>query len=74
MTGDTDLAPAVKTAQRLFPEKEICFAFPYARKNRELAQLVKTHFRIGRGSYLRHQLPDRVVLRDGRTVKKPLAW
>ncbi|MHC1725658.1 MAG: NYN domain-containing protein [Syntrophobacteraceae bacterium] len=25
MTGDTDLAPAVRTAKRLFPNKRICF-------------------------------------------------
>ena len=28
VTGDTDLAPAVRTAQRLFPTKELCLRIP----------------------------------------------
>jgi len=31
MSGDTDLAPAVRLAKQLFPEKTIGFAFPYGR-------------------------------------------
>ena len=44
VTGDTDLAPAVRTAHRLFPSKKILFAFPPYRKNRELAQLAPGSF------------------------------
>jgi uncharacterized LabA/DUF88 family protein len=29
LTGDTDLAPAVRTAQKHFPAKKVVFAFPY---------------------------------------------
>ena len=39
VTGDTDLAPTVRTCKRLFPDKVIFFAFPYRRTNSELAGL-----------------------------------
>jgi uncharacterized LabA/DUF88 family protein len=74
VTGDTDLAPAVKTAKRLFPQKTICFAFPYKRKNRELSGLVSRSFRIRKEHYQKHQFPDPYVMQDGRKVNKPPSW
>jgi uncharacterized LabA/DUF88 family protein len=72
--GDTDLAPAVRTAAALFPSKQICFAFPYKRKNKELAQLVSKHFQIRKERYLAHQFPDPYVLPSGKRVSKPTGW
>jgi uncharacterized LabA/DUF88 family protein len=74
MTGDTDLAPAVRAAKRLFPSTKICFAFPYGRKNRELAQLAHTAFSFNAKSYVTHQFPDPVVLRNGVKIIKPPSW
>jgi uncharacterized LabA/DUF88 family protein len=74
VTGDTDLAPAVRTAAVLFPSKQICFAFPYRRKNNELAQLVSKHFQIRKERYPAHQFPDPVVLPNGKSVSKPKGW
>ncbi|MFQ5814497.1 MAG: NYN domain-containing protein [Anaerolineae bacterium] len=74
VTGDTDLAPAVKTAKRLFPHKQIVFAFPYRRKNDELAQIAPKSFKMGRGNYALHQLPDPFPLSDGTKVAKPTSW
>jgi uncharacterized LabA/DUF88 family protein len=74
VTGDTDLAPAVRTAASLYPTTTICFAFPYRRKNKELAQLVSKHFLIKKDRYYAHQLPDPVVLPSGREIHKPRAW
>jgi uncharacterized LabA/DUF88 family protein len=74
VTGDTDLAPAVRAAKRLFPEKLVGFAFPYRRKNNELARIADISFNIGRGQYARYQFPDTVLLRNGRTVAKPTSW
>jgi uncharacterized LabA/DUF88 family protein len=74
VTGDTDLAPAVRTAQKLFPSKEICFAFPYKRRNNELAKLVSRHFYIRKERYLRFRLPDPYTLPSGRKVFKPAGW
>jgi uncharacterized LabA/DUF88 family protein len=74
VTGDTDLAPAVRTASMLFPTKQICFAFPYRRKSKELAQLVSRHFQLRKEQFERHQLPDPFVLPNGRKIPKPLEW
>lgn len=74
MTGDTDLAPAVRTAKRLFPNKSILFAFPYKRKNSELDQIAPGSFKIHKNSYVRHQFPDPVVLPDGTQIQKPTTW
>lgn len=74
VTGDTDLAPAVRAAKRLYPEKHICFAFPYARKNDELGKLVSTCFTITKEAYVRHQFADIVVLQDGRLFRRPPSW
>lgn len=74
VTGDTDLAPAVKTAKRLFPHKKIVFAFPYRRKNEELAQIAPGSFRIHSCNYMQHQFPDPFPLSDGTKISKPLGW
>jgi len=74
MTGDTDLAPAVRTAVRLTNNDDIYFAFPHNRKNKELAQITEKSFQMKIKSYQRHQLPDPYTLRDGTLINKPLAW
>ena len=73
VTGDTDIAPAVRTAQRLFPDKTIGFAFPFGRKNKELAQLVPLSFQISKNQYLKNQFPP-VVEISGRVLHKPDKW
>lgn len=74
MTGDTDLAPVVRTCKRLFPEKLILFAFPYRRSNRELADLAPESFKTKLRSVLARQFPDPVKLPDGTEVRKPPSW
>jgi uncharacterized LabA/DUF88 family protein len=74
VTGDTDLLPTVRTASRLFGTKEVCFAFPYHRKNKELAAAVTQHFLIRKERYAANQFPDPVVLPNGRTIPKPAGW
>ena len=74
LTGDTDLAPAVRTARRLFPTKAILFAFPYRRKNNELAKLAPGSFCIGKKQYAKYQFPDPYELTDGSVIRKPLNW
>ena len=48
VTGDTDLAPPVRTAKTLFPHKDLIFAFPYKRMNNILKQLAPGSFNINR--------------------------
>ncbi len=74
VTGDTDLAPAVRGAQALFPAKTVAFAFPYKRKNKELKQLSPDSFEISRGQYAKFQLSDPYLLPNGREVSKPPTW
>lgn len=74
MTGDTDLIPAVITAQGLFPSKTVLFAFPYNRKNQELVQIAPGSFRIKGERYSQFQFDNPVVLPSGKTIAKPEAW
>jgi hypothetical protein len=74
VTGDTDIAPAVRTASSLFPLKRVCFAFPFGRKNKELQKLVATSFRISKEAYARNQLRDPFVLSSGKSITKPAKW
>jgi hypothetical protein len=53
MSRDTDLSPAIAKWQPLFPSKRIFFAFPYARKNKELAELAPGSFSISKKEYIR---------------------
>ncbi|MFC2032656.1 NYN domain-containing protein [Chloroflexota bacterium] len=74
ITGDTDQTPAAKTAKLLFPDKHIVFAFPYRRKNEELARLAPGSFKIHSRSYVQHQFPDPFILSDGTQIPKPSRW
>lgn len=74
MTGDTDIVPAVKTAQRLFPNKKIGFLLPYKRHNQELVKLSSLHIEIKKDAYPKHQFPDPFVTPSGKSLSKPLSW
>ncbi len=74
VSGDTDLAPAIRTAQRLFPVKQVAVAFPHARFNAELQQLADFSFRMRGKQYGSHQLPDPVMAKNGRAIAKPNSW
>lgn len=74
VTGDTDLAPAFRTADKLFPHKRIIFAFPYKRKNKELAQLAPGSFEMKKEQYTKHQFDDPYVLPNGVGIRKPKRW
>lgn len=74
ITGDTDITPAIKTCKSLFPLKEILFAFPYRRKNNELADLAPGSFTIRSGQYSNHLFDDPYTLSNGRRIHKPSTW
>lgn len=73
ITGDTDLAPAIKTANRLFPDKSTRFIFPYRRKNNELAKLAPS-MTIKPKHYQQYQLSNPFTMPDGTLIYKPLTW
>lgn len=74
VTGDTDIVPAVKTAQKIFPKKQIIFMMPYKRHNKELANLVSRHFDISSSNYTKHQFADPFVTKKGKLINKPSNW
>jgi hypothetical protein len=74
VSGDTDLAPAIRTMKHLFPENQVCMAFPHARFNAVLQQLADCSFRIRGSRYAKHQFPDRLELPSGRRIIKPEKW
>ena len=74
MSGDTDLAPAVRAFKRIYSDKKVIFAFPFARKNKELATLAPDSFSISKKQYIRHQLPNPVQLKNGKEIAKPDSW
>jgi uncharacterized LabA/DUF88 family protein len=74
VSGDTDLAPAIRAAKRLFLESQVCVAFPHARFNAELQQIADFSFRLRTARYAEHQLPDPVRLPDGRVLRRPPGW
>ncbi len=74
ITGDTDICPAIRTALKHFPKKRIMCVFPYKRKNQELAQVAQGCFRVKADKYLKHQLPNPMLLSDGTYISKPATW
>ncbi len=74
VTGDTDLAPAARTVDRLFPNATIAFAFPYGRMNAELRNLAPASFKIHKRHYAKHQLSDPVVIPNKSPIHKPATW
>jgi len=74
VSGDTDIVPAVKTAQRMCPDKQVGFLLPYKRHNSELAALTSLHFKIKKETYTKHQLSDPFLLRNGSIIAKPSSW
>lgn len=74
LTGDTDLAPAIKVCQALFDNVTILFAFPYRRHNQELENLCPYSFTIRAKQYANHLFPNTVLLPNGAAVHKPASW
>ncbi|MGB7296826.1 MAG: NYN domain-containing protein [Candidatus Aminicenantales bacterium] len=73
VSGDTDLIPAIEAFRELFPQKEICIVFPFARKGKELAAACCSHIKIKRRHLEACIFPDPVIL-PGKTINKPPAW
>lgn len=74
VSGDTDIAPAVKTAKQIFPNKKTIFAFPALRKNESLQKEAPGSFKIGSKMYCKHQFPDPYICSIGKVIRKPESW
>jgi uncharacterized LabA/DUF88 family protein len=47
ISGDTDIAPAIRTARRLYPAAEVVSVLPYLRHNHALARIARRTVKIG---------------------------
>lgn len=74
VTGDTDLAAAVRKTQSLFPNKEMLFAFPHYRFNNELKTLLPNSFKLTADAYKSNQFPQVLTLEDGQEIEIPAEW
>ena len=74
LTGDTDIAPAIRTGRSLHPSHEIVMAFPFQRYNQELAKLVTRSVKLSAQLYASHQFPATVVTARGKVITKPPSW
>jgi len=74
MTGDTDLSPVIQSCKNIFPDKEVVFAFPFARRNRELMKLAPKSFSVKPKKYFDNQFSNPYVLSNGEKILKPKNW
>jgi uncharacterized LabA/DUF88 family protein len=74
VSGDTDLLPAIRATRKLFPIARVSVCFPFRRTNVDLKQAVPQSFKVRKEQYAKHQLPDPVVLPNGRLIHKPTQW
>jgi len=72
VSGDTDLIPAISTAQRLFPAKEIVIFAPGARISKELKKTVKRTFNMNSAVYNKHSFPQRIN-HNGNIIQNPFS-
>lgn len=73
VSGDTDLAAAVRCANALFLAKLTGFVFPYRRKNSELAAMTNIQFQMKKNRYLKYQLPNPCIV-GGTPIHRPASW
>lgn len=74
VTGDTDLAPAIRTAKVLWPDRRIWVLFPFARHNAELKLIAHGCLNVKAKRYASHQLPNPLKVSPTEIIWKPTTW
>lgn len=74
VTGDTDLIPAIRMTQALFPRCKVGVAFPFMRHNAELEGVADYSFKITQKALQRAQFPQKITLPGGTEIVKPASW
>lgn len=74
VSGDSDMAPAVRSVRRLAPSARLVAVFPPRRSSFALGQQVDATLRIFDRMPERHQLPDPVIAADGTEYPRPDHW
>jgi hypothetical protein len=73
VTGDTDVAPAIRTANRIAPTTPVGVLFPFNRKNLELEAIAAFSVKLRPHHYVAHQLPNTVQC-AGKSIDRPKSW
>jgi uncharacterized LabA/DUF88 family protein len=74
VTDDTDLVPAAKTVNSLYPQGIIRFLSPYKRSNHELKHLVPDYIDIERERYVAHQFSNSYRMPRNKASSTPPSW
>jgi uncharacterized LabA/DUF88 family protein len=74
VTADSDLSPALRTAHRIYPDRAIYCALPFARSSFELRDIADACFKVRKERYASFQFPNPFVLPSGRRIEKPQHW
>lgn len=74
LTGDTDVAPAIRTAKHLASTKRIAVLAPYNRANAELKQIAHQFIKVKAETYGRFLFPNEVTAQNGDKLTKPASW
>ena len=74
ISGDSDLAPALKTVKTVIPQSNIVVLMPYKRWANELKKIADIEIDINPKKYLKHQFPDVITLKNGTKIIKPSEW
>lgn len=74
VSADADLQPPIEIIKEEFPAKKVVIGFPPKRDSYHLRKIAHAHFRIGRGTLSKCQLPQTVNKPDGHILVRPVEW
>ena len=74
VSGDSDMAPAIRSVRRIAPSKRLVAVFPPKRSSVTLKGAVDATLNIFDKVPERHQLPEKIQAADGTVVERPVHW
>ena len=74
ISGDSDLAPAIRAIKLLHAEKRVIVAFPPGRFSDVLRNTAHASFTIGRAKIAKSQFPNVVMSASGHELHRPKEW
>ncbi len=74
ISGDTDLLPAVKAVQSMFPSRRIGVVIPIGRASEDFKKQADFHFRMKEKHLHSSLFPEHITLSDGGVLTRPSTW
>ncbi len=74
ISGDTDIIPAIRMIQELFPSKQVGVVIPIGIYGEEMKQVCDFHFRMKEKQLQRSQLPDVIEDAVKGKIVRPAQW